>query len=497
MAVALEREQVFKLAKVVGIATIMASAVANEYGVTINLASVQSVSLYPRVEALAPWAMMLAGVLLLPKVLLYMRFSRVMPRAGSFYVWIGRTLGMPVGFVLGFLNWVSLTAAMGLVAYAFGTFLGPALVSAGVPAGAWFTTSIGHLVLGLAALWTIYLVHASGVTNFGKLVQFVFWVIVAIVLGMVLIGFTTSSAHFVALASQASHTALHAPLAPAPPTFGAVIATAGLFVAAYGGLNAATALGGEARNSTSTTPRGLLWGWLAAVILYSAVLLAIFHAVPWWSITELTATKYSALATAPGLIGLVAPHVVGIVLGLVVALVVGKTLAPIMMVSSRSLFAWGEDGVVSARVADTNVRKAPTVALFICAALASVFLVQSTFIGWEIGLVIRSVVILLVMIAVAVGVFATRFRPALRERQWARSVGAGWSILVLAGLAIIIGAVLLVGVAITPKTPWEFQPLFQGAVATLIAIAIYWSAHVKSRREGHRLHAVGQEPPLE
>jgi len=497
MAVAIDRAQVFKLAKVVGVGTIMASAVANEYGVTINLASVQSVSLYPRVEALAPWAMVLAGVLLLPKVLLYMRFSEVMPRAGSFYVWIGRTLGMSVGFVLGFLNWLSLTAAMGLVAYAFGTFLGPALVSAGVPAGAWFTTDVGHLVLGLAALWAIFLLHASGVTNFGKLVQVLFWIIVAVVLGMVVIGFSTAPAHFVALASQASHTALKVPRSAPGPTFGAVIATAGLFVAAYGGLNAATALGGEARDATTTTPWGLFWGWLAALLLYSAVLLAIFHAVPWWSITELTATKYSALATAPGLIGLVAPRVFGVVLGLVVAVVVGKTLAPIMMVSSRSLFAWGEDGVVSSRMTNTNAQKAPTGALFVCAALGSLFLVQSTLVGWEIGLVIRSVVILLVMMAVGVAVFATRMRPLLQQKNWAQRVGKGFGVLVLAGLAIVIGAVLLVGVAITPNTPWEFQPLFQGAIATLIAIAIYWRAQAKDRQVGVDLGEVAQDLPLE
>jgi amino acid transporter len=47
--------------------------------------------------------MVAAGILLLPKVILFMRFSRVIPRAGSTYVWLTRSLSLPVGFVVAFL----------------------------------------------------------------------------------------------------------------------------------------------------------------------------------------------------------------------------------------------------------------------------------------------------------------------------------------------------------------------------------------------------------
>jgi hypothetical protein len=49
---------------------------------------------------------------------------------------------------------------------------------------------------------------------------------------------------------------------------------------AYGGLTAATSLGGEARDATRTMPRGIFLGWLSVLILYAGVSLAVLHAVP-------------------------------------------------------------------------------------------------------------------------------------------------------------------------------------------------------------------------
>lgn len=493
-----ESQQIqYRLAKVLGVMAIMASAVTNEYGVTINLASVQSVSLYPRIEYWVPWAMIVAGLLLLPKVLMYMRFSNVMPCAGSVYVWIGRTVSLPVGFVVSFLNWISLTAAIGLVAFAFGTFLSQALVSAGFSGGFVFATSIGHILLGLTAIWLIYALHISGVANYGMLVTIVFWLIVAVVLVIVSIGFSTSTSTFLALAQHASGVKLQAPAQAPVPDLGSFLAVSGLFVAAYGGLNAATSLGGEANDPTRTTSRGLFWGWMAALILYSAVLLALFHAVPWWSITDLVQSKASAFATAPGLVDLVAPQFVGTILGLVVALIVGKTLAPIMMVSSRSLFAWAEDGLISPMFGITNIHKAPRNALLLTCIVASLFLFQSTLIGWSIGLVIRSVVILVVMILVGFGAWRTRFSKKLSVHTWAQQISEGWWIPLVSVLMIVIGAILLWNVAIVPKTPWEFQPLFQGAVATVIGIMIYKRAVSSNVRRGIHIEQIAREIPIE
>ncbi len=124
-----------QLAKTLGVLAMASSALSHEYGATINYAATASLGVYPGIQGLVPWAMLAAGLALIPKVFLYMRFSSVMPRAGSIYVWIGRSLSLPLSFVLCFLDWIGLVAAMGFIAFAFGTFLAQALIGAGIPAG--------------------------------------------------------------------------------------------------------------------------------------------------------------------------------------------------------------------------------------------------------------------------------------------------------------------------------------------------------------------------
>ena len=95
----------FKLAKALGILAITASAVSAEYGSGINYVSVQSLSIYPDVKGLVPLAMFVCGIAMLPKAYLFAAFSRVMPRAGSKHVWLARSLGLPVGFLITFTYW--------------------------------------------------------------------------------------------------------------------------------------------------------------------------------------------------------------------------------------------------------------------------------------------------------------------------------------------------------------------------------------------------------
>jgi amino acid transporter len=76
-----------RLAKVLGVLAVTASAVAAEYGAGINFVSTQSLGVYPGIHGLVPLAMFVTGILMLPKTYLFVVFSRVMPRAGSKYVW--------------------------------------------------------------------------------------------------------------------------------------------------------------------------------------------------------------------------------------------------------------------------------------------------------------------------------------------------------------------------------------------------------------------------
>ncbi len=490
-------QPVFRLAKSLGVLAVAASALSHEYGATINFAATNSLGVYPGIQALVPWAMFTAGIVLIPKVFIYMRFSAVMPRAGSTYVWIGRAINLPVSFVLNFLNWVGLTAASGFIAFVFGTFLGQALVAAGLPAGAALMTPLGHVVLGLAMLWLFYGLHVSGVHVYGRLVVTLAALICAAAAVIIGYGFATAPADFVHLAQAQSHLPLAPPATATSPTFSAFVAVTFLFIAAYGGLNGAPALGGETRNPSRALPMGLLLGWFAALVLYTAVAAALFHAVPWWATLGLIHGKASGLATAPGLISVVAPRAIGTLLNFVVAIIVAKTAIPQMMVASRFIFACAEDHVLPATFLHTSRQRAPDHALLLTACLASLFLVQSALFGWAIGIVIRSFTVLVILIAVSAGALNVVFNPRFRDIPWAARMRRGPWTAVMAVLAIAISLFLLGGGLVLPHTPVILQPWFQGVVAACVAAIIYTAARGRSRARGVDLARVARELPTE
>jgi amino acid transporter len=487
---------VYKLAKVLGIFAVMASAVAHEYGASINFVTTQILSVYPRIEGLVPLAFVAAGLAYLPKTYLYMRFSRHMPRAGSSYVWVSRTVNLPTGFGADFMHWVGLTAAMGTVSFACVTFLAQALTTAGIPAGAALTSPLGRILLGTAIIWLIFAAHTAGVDVYGKLVSLLFWFIVVAAGVVIVVGFATNPAHFTELARANTHLPLTPPATSPGATLGAFLGVTAFLIGAYGGITGAPALGGEAREASRTVPLGVMWGWIVALVLYTLVAFALFHATPWWVITALISGHHENLATAPGLISVVAPPWVGVLLQLLVAVVVGKTIAPEMLVASRLVFAWGQDGLFPPLFAQTSSRKVPVAALVLSAALGTVFLVQATFIGWALG-VIRPMAILLVLLFVAIGALNARYNRRFRNVEWAHGLGSGPAILAAILFSLVVVAILWQHTMVLPKTPIMFQPFFQGIVAVLVAAAIYVTALRRARRQGVTLGRIATELPLE
>jgi amino acid transporter len=464
-----------RLARTVGLFAVMASAVAGEYGAGINFVAVQSLSVYPEVQYLVPVAMAVTGLVLATKVFMFARFSRVMPRAGSAYVWIVRSVDPLLGFIAGFLWWLSLTAAMGFIAFAFSTFLGSAVTGLGLP-GEVLTTHLGRTIIGLAAIWGIYALHASGVKHYGTFVSVLLWLIVGTALVITAIGFSTAPEHFLALASAQTNQTLVPPTSTGGPSLAAFFSVCGLFVFAYGGVSAAPSLGGESRDAERTVPSGLTLGWLVALVLYTLVAAALLHAAPWWAIVTLTKTGHAGLVTAPGLVGVAAPHWVGVLLNLVVAIIVGKTLGPQLLTGSRLLFAFGQDRLLPESLAGTSHTQVPIAALRTTAVLASLFLLQTVFVGWSLGVIIRSLSMLLVWGLVGVGALMVRAGKRGRGQAWATAIAADPWMPVAGAASIVITLVLIWSIAISPNTPLVFQPLFQTLVGTVIAIGLYYRA---------------------
>jgi basic amino acid/polyamine antiporter, APA family len=310
-------------------------------------------------------------------------------------------------------------------------------------------------------------------------------------------GFATPPAAFVAAASKVAKVPLAAPTASAPASLFHFISVTSLFVFAYAGLGAGPALGGEAQQAEKKVPRGIMWGWIVALVLFTAVAAALFHAAPWWAIIGLIKAHKGSYATAPGLIGLVAPQWLTVILNLAVALIVGKTLAPALMVASRFCFAQAQDRMLPPVFAETSGRKVPLAALLLIAGAGSLFLAQSVFVGWAMGVAVRSLAVLGMWLALAVGTLNFRWHQGYGSTEWGKGVMAQPLVVPAAIISIILAVPLIVSLAVLPHTPLIFQPLFQGAVVLAIGVAILLGASARLRNEGTSFRAIAAKLPIE
>jgi amino acid transporter len=346
-------------------------------------------------------------------------------------------------------------------------------------------------------LWAIVWLHTTGVHRYGAFVVTLFVVILLTAATIVGYGFATPPAVFLHAAASATGIAFVAPAA-APASFAAFGAVCTLFICAYGGISAAPSLGGETIAAEATMPHGLVLGRAVAMVLFTAVAYALFHAAPWWAVVALIHAKKAALATAPGLMGLIAPPVVSWVLNLAVALIVGKTIAPALLINSRLLFAFAQDRILAARFAATSTAKVPVAGLIATALGGSVFLIQSAYIGWALGVVVRALSILLVWLAVALGVLWLAFGPvAARQTIWARGLLASPFTVPAAIVSVVITLYLISTVIGVPHTAIWFQPIFQSLAAAAIAALILVGAAGRARARGESLITAFRTAPLE
>lgn len=490
--------ETLKLAKVVGVATVVASAVANEYGSGVNFVAPQSVGVFPHIENLVPLAMFITGIVLLPKVFLFMRFSKAMPTAGSTYGWISRTLSLPIAFVVTIIWLIGFAGAIGVIAFTFGTFLGQAFAAAGWPGAHFLLTKSGHIILGLVAIWAVFALHATGVRSYSLFVRILLVLIVISAVTMAIYGFVTPSANFLAAAHAHTGVAFKQPT-NSHATLNAFLSVMTLLVFSYGGINAAPTLGGEARDSKHTMPRGIFLAWAVAIVLYTIVTLALFQVVPWWAVPELVKAGHSSLTTVPGLIGTIAPKIVAVLFSLLVAVIVGKTLAPQMLASSRTLFALGQDRMLPDSFASTNSKKVPVIGLTVMAVLGSAFLVEISETGFSAGVIVRSFSILIVLAVLALGVLNVRYgqRSKFSDKPWAIQATKGWGPPVAAVLSIIVAVVLVHSVITVAHKSLFYQPWFQTGLSIVLGIILYAWAVVRAKAKKVDLGAVIAEAPIE
>jgi APA family basic amino acid/polyamine antiporter len=147
--------------------------------------------------------------------------------------------------------------------------------------------------------------------------------------------------------------------------------------------------------------------------------------------------------------------------------------------------------------AETSKRKVPLAGLVLHAVLSTLFLLQTGYVGWAMGVAVRSIAVLLGWLAIAIGVLNLKWHPRWRAAGWAAPVLNQPFATTTAIVSIVIAVPLIASIAIVPKTQLIFQPLFQGAVVLVIGLVCLVCAGRYAKARGDTFGAIAMRVPVE
>ena len=304
----------------------------------------------PRLGAAAVLAYLVCAVIAGLMVLCFAEAGSRVSNSGGPYAYAEAAFGSYVAFIVGALNLLSASLAMGAVS---GLFAGSLLALTGVTA----PIVRPMVVVGVvgAAAW----VNIRGLKGGARLVE------VATLAKLVpLAGFVVFGAFAVKPANLAW---------PAMPPASDVFATAGLIFLAFAGIESALQPSGEVRNPERTVPRAALTATAAVVVLYISVQLVAQGILGAALVDDRVAPLASAAGAAYG------PPARTLMLAAAVASMFGN-LCGAVLAGPRSVYALGHDGFLPRAFGAVHPRHhTPHVAILAFAAVALVFGLTGTF----------------------------------------------------------------------------------------------------------------------
>lgn len=298
----------------------------------------------------------LGGVMALCGALTFAELAASLPRSGGMFAYILEGFGPVPAFLFG---WAELTvvraAALGAIATIFAEYLGYF-----IPLTATEVREVAALaIVVVGALNYVGVRRAAAVQSVTTYAKY------AAVVALGLLACTArgaSVAHFTPLWSGTVSLSL--------------VATALVPVMwTYDGWADVAAIGGEISNPQRTLPRALIVGSASVALVYLLVNLAFMYVLP---LPEMASSKLIATTVATRI-----PLLAGVGAGLIAGLVMLATFSGLnasMMVGARIFFAMGDRGLLFRAVARVSPRfDSPSVAIWICTALAVVYVLQNDF----------------------------------------------------------------------------------------------------------------------
>jgi APA family basic amino acid/polyamine antiporter len=340
----------------------------------------------------------------------------MIPRSGGQYVFSRYALGEYAGFVVGWSDWISTcgtTAAVSIVVAEFAAVLLPGLVG-------WRPALATIVAVAFAVIqW-------RGV-RWGSLAQNVTSAIKAIAF----VGLSASAFLLGSEAGAAGSGGLLLPTGFALLT--AFVVSLQAVIYTYDGWTGVIYFSEEVDNPGPNLPRALFGGVVSIGVIYLLMNLSLLYLLP-----------VSAIAGQPFAAGALAETAFGrhgnTIFTIVVILAMLSAINAYHLMASRVLFAMSRDGLLWEKAASVNAGGTPTVALFLSAAVAVLFI--------AFGRTFENVITVLAFFFVAnytlsfVSVFVLRRREPEKARPY-KAWGYPWStaVALVGSLAFLLGAV--------------------------------------------------------
>jgi APA family basic amino acid/polyamine antiporter len=274
----------------------------------------------------------------------------MLPSSGGQYVFSRYALGEYAGFIVGWSDWISTCGTTAAVALVIGTFSG-ALVPA-------LNGKAPAIAAGVAIFFALLQWHGvvwgSNVQNFTSLLK-------------ALAFFLLIAAAFIFGGGAALLTAPE-PQTASVVTISAVILSLQAVIYTYDGWSGVIYFSEEVKNPGRDIPRALFGGVLTIAAIYLLMNLALLYVLP---VSQIAGKEFAAGEAANVIFG---AHGDTIFRTLVIVSMLSGINAYHLM-ASRVLFAMSRDGLFTRSAAAVNEGGTPTVALFLSASVAVLFIV--------------------------------------------------------------------------------------------------------------------------
>lgn len=363
---------------------------------------------------MAAWA--IGGVYALLGAIQIAELGTMLPQSGGQYVFSRHALGEYAGFIVGWSDWLSTCGTTAAVSIVVGEFSGRL-----IPALRDQQTAVAVVIAILFAIAQWRGVREGSFvqnsTSVMKALAFVALIAAAFVLGN----------------RAGPQTAVPAAMPSGLALVAALVLSLQAVIYTYDGWTGVIYFSEEVTNPDRDIPRSLIGGVLAIIATYLLVNLAFLHVLP---VSSLAGETFAASAVARAIFG-------DLGIPILSAITIVSLLSAVNsnhLMASRVLFAMSRDGLMAARAATVNDGGTPTLALFISASVAVLFIVF--------GRTFSTIITILSFFFVAnytlsfISVFVLRRREPGRPRPY-RAWGYPWTtaLALLGSIAFLAGAV--------------------------------------------------------